>query len=90
MISQFNHGKDELVLRPGESHEGVGRKKMFAAMRHKLLPVSAGYATICKHEKKIVCIIVTQLLKQSVLVRSVELCHLFNLHSSSGRSWLIG
>ena len=27
MISQFIHGKDKPVLRPGESHEGVGRKK---------------------------------------------------------------
>ena len=26
-FSQFNHSKDKPVLRPGESHEGVGRKK---------------------------------------------------------------
>ena len=25
-FSQFNHSKDKPVLRPGESHEGVGRK----------------------------------------------------------------
>ena len=26
-FSQFNHSKNKPVLRPGESHEGVGRKK---------------------------------------------------------------
>ena len=46
-------------------------------MRHKLLPVSAGYATICKHSlvggEDLVHHCDSGVLEASVLVRSVEL-----------------
>ena len=38
-FSQFNHSKDKPVLRPGERHEGVGRKKKKTTRRK---PVGVG------------------------------------------------
>ena len=49
----------------------------FAAMRHKLLPVSAGYATICQRSLvgggELVHYCDSGVLEASMLVRSVEL-----------------
>ena len=49
----------------------------FAAMRHKLLPVSAGYATICQRSLvgggELVHHCDSGVLEASMLVRSVEL-----------------
>ena len=63
-------------------------------MRHKLLPVSAGHVTICTRslvgEGDLVHHCDSGVPEASMLVRSVELYHMFSPHSSRRHSWLAG
>ena len=58
-------------------------------MKHKLLPVSAGHAPICKRSLvgggDLVHHCDSGVLEAGMLVRSVEHIHIFSPHSSRGR-----